>query len=191
MSACCAPAWLRLADVDERYLRPAHFRQEVLAAARDLIGRTVVVEHEDDSRRCGLVVECEAYGGPDDPASHAAFRPGGRAALMFGDAGTIYVYAAYGMYPCLNIVTGVVGEPSAVLVRGVVIDGDQGTVLGPGRTSRALGISLQDHGVDVLGPRLRVTSARRRLTIRSTPRIGITRGVERPWRFIAVDFVHS
>lgn len=175
----------------QRYLHPAHFRLDVLDAARDLIGRTVVVEHEDDSRRCGLVVECEAYGGPDDPASHAAFRPGGRAALMFGEAGFIYVYAAYGMYPCLNIVTGAVGAPSAVLVRGIVINGDQCPVLGPGRTSRALGVSLQDHGSDVQGPRLRVTSARQRLTIHATPRIGITRGVERPWRFIAVDFVHS
>jgi DNA-3-methyladenine glycosylase len=110
---------------------------------------------------------------------------------MFGESGLIYIYAAYGMYPCLNIVTGPPGEPSAVLVRGVLFDGAAAPVLGPGRTSRALGVTLDDHGIRVDGPRLRVTNAREQLAIRATPRIGITRGIERTWRFIAAEYVQK
>lgn len=171
------------------YLQPGHFAQPVVAAARDLIGRTLVVEAVDGELRRGLVVETEAYGGPDDPASHAAFKPGGKAALMFGEPGLVYVYAAYGMYPCLNIVAGPAGEPSAVLVRGVVMEGETRPTLGPGRTTRTLGISLADHGGAIGDDRLRVTVERRTLVVRATTRIGITRGVDVPWRFIAADVV--
>ena len=168
---------------DGLFLSCDYFAGEVTVIAHDLIGRTLVVS--DATRRfAGVIVETEAYGGADDPASHAAFRPGGRAAAMFGPPGLVYVYSAYGMYPCFNIVTGAAGLPSAVLIRGVWLDGEPRATSGPGRLTRAMGIATSDHGASVCGERFGITRTRAPLVIVATPRIGITRGVERPWRFV-------
>jgi DNA-3-methyladenine glycosylase len=69
--------------------------------------------------RIGRVVEVEAYGGPDDRASHARFASTRRNRVMAGRAGVAYVYLVYGMYDCLNVVTGPEGDPAAVLIRAV------------------------------------------------------------------------
>ena len=86
--------------------------------ARSLLGVRLVRE-DADGRREGRVVEVEAYGGPDDRASHARFESTRRNRIMAGPAGVAYVYLVYGMYDCLNVVTGEEGAPSAVLVRAV------------------------------------------------------------------------
>ena len=65
------------------------------------------------------IVEVEAYGGPDDRASHARFESTHRNRVMAGPPGIAYVYLVYGMYDCLNVVTGHEGAPSAVLIRAV------------------------------------------------------------------------
>jgi DNA-3-methyladenine glycosylase len=168
---------------DGPYLCRGAFAGEVTQIARDLIGRSLVVHHDGKSI-CGLIVETEAYGGADDPASHAAFRPGGRAAAMSGPPGTIYVYSAYGVYPCFNIVTGPGGEPSAVLIRAVLIEGEQRVTSGPGRLTRAMGISSDDHGSVVGEARFNITAARLPMVIVATPRIGISRGLDLHWRFL-------
>lgn len=87
-------------------------------AARGLIGARLVRE---DARgaRVGRIVEVEAYGGPDDRASHARFGRTPRTATMFAAAGTAYVYGVYGMHTCLNVVVGPLDRPAAVLVRAV------------------------------------------------------------------------
>jgi DNA-3-methyladenine glycosylase len=72
-----------------------------------------------EGSRVGRIVEVEAYGGPGDRASHARSGRTGRNAPMFGPAGHAYVYRVYGMHLCLNIVSGVDGEASAILVRAV------------------------------------------------------------------------
>jgi DNA-3-methyladenine glycosylase len=164
-------------------LRPNHFGGEVVALARDLIGRELIV-HSESERVVAIVIETEAYAGIDDPASHAAFRPGGRAAAMFGPPGTIYIYAAYGMYPCLNIVTGAEGVPSAILVRGIALLESSVTVSGPGRLTRQLGVTLADHGRMLGDGRFDVSVRRHECDIIETPRVGITRGMEHPWRFL-------
>jgi DNA-3-methyladenine glycosylase len=64
-------------------------------------------------------VEVEAYLGPEDLASHARFGRTPRVATMYGPPGLAYVYRVYGMYACLNVVTGPAGVPSAVLIRAV------------------------------------------------------------------------
>lgn len=62
-------------------------------------------------------METEAYGGPDDLASHARFASTARNSAMSGPAGRAYVYLVYGMYDCLNVVTGPQGASGAVLIR--------------------------------------------------------------------------
>lgn len=87
-------------------------------AARGLLGARLVRE-SGGQRRTGRIVEVEAYGGPEDGASHARFGPRSRAAAMFGAAGRAYVYGVYGTVRCLNVVTGPAGQASAILLRAV------------------------------------------------------------------------
>ncbi len=162
----------------------AFFERSVVDVTRDLIGRRLAVM-QDGGSISGIVVEAEAYDGPNDPASHAAFKPNGGARVMWDGPGTIYVYAAYGVYPCLNIVCGPVGTPSATLIRGMAFEDELGTILGPGKVARALGVSLDDQGAPWSGERFKLSSDRLDLKIHSGPRIGINRGTDLPWRFHA------
>lgn len=160
------------------------FARPVDEVAEDLVGRWLLVGDAECVRRA-LILESEAYGGPGDPASHAAFKPKGRAKVMWSEPGTIYVYAAYGMYPCLNIVTDVPETPSAVLIRGVWVEDEAQPTWGPGRTTRVLGISLDDHGADWEQSRFDLSTSRMALKISATPRVGISRGTDIEWRFVA------
>ena len=90
-----------------------------VVAARHLIGAHLVRDEPGQARRVGRIVEVEAYLGPDDRASHARFGRTRRTATMFGPPGRAYVYRVYGMYTCLNVVTGPAGSASAVLIRGI------------------------------------------------------------------------
>ena len=115
---------------------------------------------------------------------------------MFGAAGTMYVYRSYGMHWCANIVTGEVGDPQAVLLRGgLVVDGLKTVVDrrkrttsladGPGKLTQALAITDVFNGTIVNALNsvgLETGTAPNR--IESTPRIGISKAVERPWRFV-------
>ena len=78
-----------------------------------------LVRDDDTGRRVARIVEVEAYGGPRDQASHARFGSTRRNRVMSGPAGVAYVYLVYGMYDCLNVVTGADGAPGAVLIRAV------------------------------------------------------------------------
>lgn len=73
----------------------------------------------DGTLRVGVIIEVEAYAGPEDRASHARFGPRSRAATMFGAPGRAYVYGVYGMHTCLNVVTGPAGLGGAILLRAV------------------------------------------------------------------------
>lgn len=170
---------LRTDEVDATF-----FDRPVELVAHDLIGRHLRVSSASGCV-AALIVETEAYGDALDEASHAAFRPGGRAAMMGEGPGRVYVYSAYGMYPCFNIVTGPKGLASAVLLRGIWRIGDKGPVFGPGRTTRLLGIDGSDHGETVPGARFGVSRERQILRIQKTPRVGISRAEETLWRFVA------
>jgi DNA-3-methyladenine glycosylase len=164
--------------------------------ARELLGQ--VLEHRRGRRRlAGTIIETEAYLGEDDPASHAFRGPRGRAAIMFGPAGLAYVYFIYGMYHCLNAVTGAEGQGSAVLIRALspVVpsawprSGHTTRQLGgPGKLCREFGIDLGMNGWDLSTSRLRicrgVTVADQDVTIGR--RVGISRAAERPLRFRAL-----
>lgn len=90
----------------------------MLTAARGLLGARLV-RSDPGGARVGRIVEVEAYGGPEDRASHARFGRTRRTASMFGPAGRAYVYRIYGMHTCLNVVTGPDGTAAAVLLRAV------------------------------------------------------------------------
>jgi DNA-3-methyladenine glycosylase len=124
--------------------------------ARALIGSLLVVR--DDARELvAMIVETEAYGGRNDPASHAYRGPTKRSAIMFGPAGFLYVYLIYGIHWCMNVVTQASDEPSAVLLRGAellsVDDGDSVStpLRGPGNLTKGLGITGNDNGLDCCG----------------------------------------
>jgi DNA-3-methyladenine glycosylase len=171
------------------YARPA------LEVAADLIGATLV-HRGPFGTLGGVIVEVEAYGGADDPASHARGGPTRRNRSMFGAPGHAYVYFTYGMHHCLNVVTGREGEGAAVLLRAVAPtigreiwrrrrpDLPPGReAAGPGRLARALGLTLAHDGLDLLASPLTLRPRRGEEPSLSTgPRIGIRRAREYPWR---------
>ena len=173
------------------YLRPPR------VVARDLLG-CVLVSRRGRALTTGLIVETEAYLGPEDKASHAAIRPGSHW-LLYGVGGVAYVYLNYGVHYCLNATAGPEGRPGCVLIRalepltglaamarrrGVAADGRRLTS-GPGNVTRALAITLRDSGADLTRGPLTIEPAvgRRRFRIATGPRIGITRSTGLPLRF--------
>ena len=144
------------------------------------------------------IVEAEAYQ-EDDPASHSFRGRSNRTEVMFGPPGHAYVYFTYGMHHCMNVVTGSTGEGSAVLLRAAEpLEGleemarRRGTndpralCSGPGRLCQALGIDRAENGLDLVRGRLLWLLEGAPVapsTISVGPRVGITSGTERPWRF--------
>src|SRR2546422_7174041 len=94
------------------------YERGVRTVARDLLG-CYLVARRGRTFVGGRIVEVEAYGGPGDPGSHADRAPSGRARIMFGEAGILYVYFTYGMHYCMNAVCDREGKASAVLIRAV------------------------------------------------------------------------
>ncbi|MDE0369634.1 MAG: DNA-3-methyladenine glycosylase [bacterium] len=163
--------------------------------ARRLLGHRLITDF--GGRTAVVIEEVEAYGGAGDPASHAYRGRTVRNASMFGPAGTLYVYRSYGVHWCANVVTGPEGTGQAVLIRGGRVVEGMDLVLarrgrrdhltdGPGKLAQALGITGDHDGTSVLaGPvRLEEGPAPDPALVRRTPRIGISREAERPWRFV-------
>jgi len=176
------------------------FARGAVAVARDLMGRVLV--HQTRAGLCaGIIVEAEAYD-ESDPASHCYNGPTARNRTMYGPPGHLYVYRSYGVHWCCNVVTGGAGVGAAVLLRAVEpiaglpimqrrrFDGADGPLRdlarGPGRLCAAMGITRDHDGVDTTEPPLwigRTPGRFSRPTLRTTPRIGISKAVSRPWRF--------
>ncbi|HHV20584.1 MAG TPA: DNA-3-methyladenine glycosylase [Propionibacterium sp.] len=143
------------------------------------------------------ITEVEAYAGDTDPASHAYKGRTRRNAVMFGPPGRLYVYSMHGHF-CANVICTPEGVGGGVLIRaGEVIEGleharerrpgvpDHRLARGPGCLTRALGITLLDNGTDLLSPEgtVELQPHVSESTIASGPRVGISRAVDRPWRF--------
>jgi len=153
-----------------------------VTVARDLLGREVHV-HGPDAPRSVRIVETEAYVA-DDPASHAFRGPTHRNRSMFGRPGTLYVYRIHQVV-CANLVTR---TGQAVLLRaGAPAGPDHGNPSGPGRLCRFLGITIDDDGTDTTrSPRLHLAAGAGRSrdeSVRASPRVGISRAVDRRFRF--------
>ena len=151
----------------------------------------------DGVRTVGVIVETEAYGGTDDPASHAATAAGvtDRNRAMFGSAGRAYVYRSYGVHWCMNVVTGPEGEPQAVLLRGVEpIEGQEAMLrrrgrgplgAGPGRLCEAFGISGDLYGHDLREPPLQLVGGWKveKERVGVSGRVGVSAAADWPYRF--------
>ncbi len=109
--------------------------------------------HDDGRRvRAGRIVETEAYLGPHDLAAHSSRGRTARTEVMFGPPGHAYVYFIYGVWHCLNVVTGAPGVPHAVLLRALEpLHGIAGGTWGPGLLCRAMHIDRRLNGVDLRG----------------------------------------
>jgi DNA-3-methyladenine glycosylase len=176
----------------------AFFDRDVSVVARELLGALVVSEVGGE-RTSGRIVETEAYLGREDPASHGyGHRRNERNAALFGPPGTWYVYLSYGMHWCSNLVCGPEGTAGAVLLRALEpVEGlevmrprrggidDRHLCSGPGKLCQALGITRALDGS--LMPRSDVlvcpAAGKPRLSIVTTPRIGITKAADWPLRF--------
>jgi len=180
-----------------RPLPRAFYARDPVVVARAVLGR-LLVHDSPQGHVSGLIVEAEAYGGADDPASHAHRGRTARNAAMFGEPGHAYVYFTYGMHHCLNLVTGTAGSASAVLVRALEpVDGDElmrerrGTAAtnrlarGPGNVARALGLTRAHDGFDLVDGPLWLSDLPPRRGghgIATGPRIGIRVALDRDWR---------
>ncbi len=171
------------------------FARSTVEVARDLLGQLLVKREAGTGKPIICrIVETEAYT-QEEPACHAYGRAErqdkGRAATMYKGPGLAYVYLIYGMYDCLNVVTEEAGRGCAVLIRAVEPVDEAFAELrthGPGRLTKALGITKAAHNEMVL------TDSTRDLFLAEGPsvvegdvvqttRIGITQAAELPWRF--------
>lgn len=168
------------------------FDRSVHAVARDLVGCRLFYAG------CGgTIVETESYQ-RDDPACHAYVGLTARTEVLFGPPGRAYVYLSYGIHSLLNAVAEPEGEAAAVLIRALQPSAGLDEMLarrgdrpdtdlcsGPGKLTEALGIGLDANDTDLTADPFLVLPRERSWSgdVVASPRIGITKAVERPWRF--------
>ncbi len=172
-------------------------------AAPLLLGNRLVSE-QDGERVVVRITEVEAYKGSDDPASHAFRGRTPRNGSMFERPGTLYVYRSYGIHWCCNVACGPEGVGWGVLFRGAQVVEGEGVVSrrrgrtdqlanGPGKLAQALGIGGSCDGTDLLSAssEIRLEHGESPRNILATPRVGISQGMERPWRFVEATEVSA
>ncbi len=183
----------------------AYFQSsDVVALSRHLLGLFLVTSLEGQTTS-GMIVETEAYRGPDDKACHAYNnRKTERTSIMYSRGGHAYVYLCYGLHHLFNIVTGPEGIAHAVLVRAIMPVAGEEVMMerrkmtyrdhrltgGPGRLSQALGISGQHNGIDLtVSPHIWIEERQSTLAdldILRGPRVGVSYAGECAgwlWRF--------
>ena len=173
--------------------------------AKALLGAHLTVDREPGPVTL-RITEVEAYGGPNDPASHSYRGLSARNEAMFGPGGHAYVYRHMGLHTCFNVVVGEVGTPTGILVRaGEVVDGvevararrsavgvtrsDLDLASGPARLTVALGITIDDTGAPLDGSTGITLTPRTgpAPTMVSGPRIGVGSARDFPLRFSIAD----
>ncbi len=158
------------------------YARDTLTVSQELLGKILCF-----NGITAQIIETESYRGEDDPACHAARGLTKRTQIMYGPAGNAYVYLIYGMYHCLNIVTETDGFPAAVLIRGVIQHTPISSLLnGPGKVCRAMGINKTHNGQDMtLNESFCIIDAGNTPNFIITPRIGISKGRDKLWRYLA------
>jgi DNA-3-methyladenine glycosylase len=194
MSAIPAKGTAAGGEDDDGRLGVDFFSRSVHEVAPDLIGCQLFYDGVG-----GVIVEVEAYE-REDPASHSFVGLTPRTKIMFGPPGRVYVYLSYGIHQLLNFVCEPEGDAAAVLIRALeptagleqmhdrrpAAKSDLDLCSGPGKLTMALGVSLAQNG-DRLDrdPFLLLPPEGEPPPIVTSPRIGITKAVEKPWRFSA------
>jgi DNA-3-methyladenine glycosylase len=171
-------------------LTKAFFNRSVHEVAPDLIGATLLFGGVG-----GRLVEVEAYH-HTDPAAHSFHGPTPRNVVMFGPPGYAYVYRSYGIHWCLNLVCEPKGSASAVLIRAIEptvgllrmrrrrgVSDVRLLCSGPGRVCQALGITRADNGLVLDEPPFELLARTGDVEVVAGPRIGLTKAVEKPWRY--------
>lgn len=179
------------------FLSPDFFEREVTVVARELIGMELVW------RGCsGIIVETEAYAAEGDAACHTMSRPSARAFVRERSPGAAYVYLNYGRYWLFNLLVKGGAQDGLVLVRALepraglaMMQERRGREAlaalcsGPGKLGEALGLTGADHGTQVVGrgraPGCGLRAGGWSGEVVADTRIGITRAVDLPWRFLA------
>jgi DNA-3-methyladenine glycosylase len=172
-------------------------------AAPGLLGSYLVTEVQGRMVRA-RVTEVEAYKGFEDPASHAYRGRTKRNNSMFERPGTLYVYRSYGVHWCANVSAGPEGVGWGILFRGAeIVEGigvararrgrESGLADGPGKLTQALGIDITHDGSYVLGADsdIRLEAGPAPGMVVATPRVGISKAADRPWRFVEVTTVSA
>ena len=188
-----------------RILDRVFFRRRTLDVAPDLLGKVIV--HKLDSHvLAARIVETEAYLGNGDRAAHSARGLTKSTQVIFGPPGHAYVYLCYGMYECMNLVAEPDGQAGCVLIRAVEpllgmeeiqrrrpkAKRPRDLASGPGKLTRALGVTRERNGVDVTRGELTVRAMRRPelFEIVTTTRVGISVSQDLPYRFYIKDNEH-
>jgi DNA-3-methyladenine glycosylase len=167
-----------------------YLSDDVPSLAKSLLGKYLIT-NINGVMTGGMITETEAYEGVTDRASHAY---GGlrskRTEVMYATGGRSYVYLCYGIHYLFNIVTNQKEVPHAVLVRGIfpVIGIEEmmirtgkskaGYALtnGPGKLSKALGITLWLNGVILNGQEIWIEDRGieyKDIDITTTHRVGV------------------
>jgi DNA-3-methyladenine glycosylase len=181
-----------------RVLPRSFYARRAIDVAPDLLGHLLVRAHPSGVRLSARIIETEAYE-QDDPASHSFRGRTQRNSSMFGRPGHLYVYFTYGMHFCMNVVTGRVGEGSAVLLRagepeeGIETmaalrgrDSVRDLCSGPARWCQAFSVDRELDGADLVDKAgIWIERGISAEGIASGPRIGVRRGTDRDWRFRA------
>jgi DNA-3-methyladenine glycosylase len=171
------------------------FNQPTVDLAKALLGKYLVF-----GKLKGMIVETEAYLFKDDPGCHAHKGETVRNAPMFGPAGRTYVYLIYGMYHCINIVSGKTGEGEAVLLRALEPVGGiplmqrrrktkkiENLCNGPGKLTQAFGITKKHNNLSLLEGPIQVFDNKKKYEITCATRIGLSAGKELELRFFIKD----
>ena len=183
-------------------LTRAFFDRSTQEVAPDLLGK-LIVHNLDGCMLAGRIVEAEAYLGVGDPAAHAYRGLTNRTRVLFGPPGRAYVYLIYGMYECLNLVCEPDGVAGCVLIRALEplagIEEMQrrrpkarrlrDLASGPGKLTRAMGITREHYGCDVTRGKLQVRAFNNPTPHGTviTTRIGISVREDLPLRFYIKD----
>jgi DNA-3-methyladenine glycosylase len=157
--------------------------RDVLEIAPALLGTRLVMFNPETGPVSSIITETEAYRGEEDLACHVSRGRTARTEIMYHEGGVLYIYLIYGIHWMLNIVTGPLNEPQAVLIRGV-----RG-ISGPGRLTRTLGIDKSFYAEDLTtSSRIWLEHGPGEISYSSTPRIGVdyagTPWKDKPWRFL-------
>jgi DNA-3-methyladenine glycosylase len=166
------PQPLTLSTLARARVAPDFFQRDVVTVAKELVGCALV-----HRKRAGMIVETEAYLGPDDLASHARFGPTARTSVMFGPGGVSYVYLCYGIHEMFNIVTGAAGDGQAVLIRAVAplvgVPDDPSIGRGPGKVTKALLLDRRHDRKDLARGQLFVAGHAAPPALGIGPRVGV------------------